>query len=153
MTELYLVEFNCGKCGQTVKGSILKMLGLFAEHFPEHLVDKIPHLLSLCLDNLGRQFKSNKKPDMQVIAGGILALRSLLIHFNGDFAAGKKKSTPLVSSSSSSSPSLHLPLFVLLSQHTLFFLSSYFLSFLSHSLQLHSSRQSSSVIQVSQTCS
>jgi len=37
------------------QASILKILGLFAEHFPEHLVERAGHLIHLCMDSLGRQ--------------------------------------------------------------------------------------------------
>lgn len=65
-----------------MKSSILYILGLFTEQFPEHMLDKAPKLLKLMEDNLIHQFKV--KPEPQIITGAIKGLTALLTRFSDE---------------------------------------------------------------------
>eukprot|EP00727_Mastigamoeba_balamuthi_P006748 m51a1_g2694 DNA-dependent protein kinase catalytic subunit (2648) ;mRNA; r:766654-782327 len=84
-----LKEYNVGKASQTVRGSILRILGTLSDVFPEQLFDKSPVLQQMYLEALDKQFRS-QKPDMQVITGAFLGLRSFLLNLGGDFASNDK---------------------------------------------------------------
>lgn len=88
--ETLLTELSYSKNTQTVKGNILQTLGVFAEYFPEHLVHQSKTLLVMLCDLLNEQFK-DKKPDYQVIEGGVRGLVSLLVHFSAEVTQDPKK--------------------------------------------------------------
>lgn len=88
--ETLLTELSYSKNTQTVKGNILQTLGVFAEYFPEHLVNQSKTLLVMLCDLLNEQFK-DKKPDYQVIEGGVRGLVSLLVHFSAEVTQDPKK--------------------------------------------------------------
>jgi hypothetical protein len=101
MTEVYLHEFTCGRESQTgssrdyrvltlvVKASILHILGLFCEQFPEHMFDKSVQLLYLMQDSLKYQFKKQKQ-DYQIISGSIKGLTALLTNFSEELLKSPK---------------------------------------------------------------
>lgn len=92
-------ELTCGKSSQTVKSRVMELLGLLAEFFPEHIVDKSNQILPIFKETLFKQFRA-QKPDMQVffiskiivtvktISGAITGLSHFLVKFSGDFASG-----------------------------------------------------------------
>lgn len=81
MTKIYFDEFAFGKHSQSVKSCILRMLGLFSEHFPKYFSEKAQYLIQIILDDLSAQFDS-KKPDFQIICGGMAGLNSVLVSFS-----------------------------------------------------------------------
>lgn len=84
MCDVFLEEFTCGKSSQTVKSCILQLLGLFSEYFPDLMSTKAKHIQQLLMESLQKQFKS-AKPDMQIIAGSLKGITSLLVAFHEDF--------------------------------------------------------------------
>lgn len=72
-----------------VKGSILKILGVLSEHFPDALRDRASNILPLMVESLNKEFKS-QKPEMQVIAGAMRGLSSFLINFGAEFTSSAK---------------------------------------------------------------
>jgi DNA-dependent protein kinase catalytic subunit len=88
--ETLLTELSYSRNTQSVKGGILQTLGVFAEYFPEQLVRQSKTLLVMLSDLLSDQFK-DKKPDYQVIEGGMRGLISLLVHFSGEVTGDSKK--------------------------------------------------------------
>ena len=89
LAEMYLQEYAVGasKLSQTLKSDILELLGLLCEIFPERMFDKSNTLLQLYLSTIQKEFTADE-PKMQIIAGSLTGLTSLLIHFSGDFLAG-----------------------------------------------------------------
>ena len=85
----YLEEYSYGKISQTVKASILELIGKFSEKFRHQVTEQSEKLRCLYLETLRSQF-SSKKPDMSVIAAALSGLRGLLKSYPGDFVAGNK---------------------------------------------------------------
>lgn len=89
MTSAIYNEYVISKSSQTVKGLILEILGLFSWHFPACMNDKAGQMTHVLMENLHKQFKSNK-PDMQLIAGSIVGLNYFLYHFQDTFMRGER---------------------------------------------------------------
>jgi DNA-dependent protein kinase catalytic subunit len=89
--DIFLREFMRGtKSGaQTVRGSILHMLGIFCEQFPGSVADKADQLLKIYMDTLKEQ--SNKaEPDTQLIARSFRGLACYLSSFGASVEDGAK---------------------------------------------------------------
>eukprot|EP01133_Synstelium_polycarpum_P005723 gene5723-6618_t len=89
MTDLFLLQFTCGKLTSTVRAGILITLGLFSERFPAAMFDKHTQLCAIYMETLGSQLKS-KAPESLLIHSSLKGLTSLLVHFSGDFTNGPK---------------------------------------------------------------
>ncbi|KYQ91591.1 DNA-dependent protein kinase subunit [Tieghemostelium lacteum] len=89
MTDLFLLQFTCGKLSQSVKGEIIETLGLFTEYFSGKMFDKNQQLSSIFMETLGSQLKS-KSPETKLLLSCLKALNSLLVHFSGDFVQNTK---------------------------------------------------------------
>ncbi|EGC36942.1 DNA-dependent protein kinase subunit [Dictyostelium purpureum] len=89
MSQLFLLQFTCGKLTQTVRGEIIVVLGLFTEYFSNHMFDLNQQLSSIFMETLGGQLKS-KSPESTLIQSCLKGINSLLVHFSGDFVSNPK---------------------------------------------------------------
>ncbi|KAK5584232.1 hypothetical protein RB653_005840 [Dictyostelium firmibasis] len=95
MTQLFLLQFTCGKLSQTVRGEIIVVLGLFTEYFSSNMCDRNQQLSFIFMETLGGQLRS-KSPESTLIQSCLKALNSLLVHFSGDFIASDPKNVQLL---------------------------------------------------------
>ncbi|EAL66880.2 DNA-dependent protein kinase subunit [Dictyostelium discoideum AX4] len=95
MTQLFLLQFTCGKLTQTVRGEIIVVLGLFTEYFSSNMCDRNQQLSFIFMETLGGQLRS-KSPESTLIQSCLKGLNSLLVHFSGDFIASDPKNVQLI---------------------------------------------------------
>jgi DNA-dependent protein kinase catalytic subunit len=91
MSDGMVKEYASSKTSATVKSAILQTLGIFSEFFPTEMKDRVSMLVPAILDDLQNQFKSSKKPDQKLIAGGIRGLASILVHFSSQLTTDEQK--------------------------------------------------------------
>ena len=69
-----------GKLAQGVRAQCMRLLGTLAAHFPRLMRSRVPRvLLDILVPTLDAQFRA-AKPELQVIAGALTALRAVLRH-------------------------------------------------------------------------
>lgn len=52
LVDLFLTEFNCGKCSPAAKSAILELLGVFFKLYPEDILNRASTVQLLFLDIL-----------------------------------------------------------------------------------------------------
>ncbi|XP_072167838.1 DNA-dependent protein kinase catalytic subunit-like [Diadema setosum] len=81
------------KLSQTVKHGIYQLLGVLAEFYPEYIAKYSDRILNVLISMLKQQMTSKtKKPEMMVVAGGLLGLSHFLVNFTQSVEENAKHS-------------------------------------------------------------
>ncbi|XP_074649158.1 DNA-dependent protein kinase catalytic subunit-like [Tubulanus polymorphus] len=93
LVEKFFMELS-GKTKHTstVKMGIFALLGMFAQVFPEDMINYHEKLLEIYMRALKTEMTSSKKPDMPIITGCFRGLTSLLVNFTQSVDEGSKYS-------------------------------------------------------------